>query len=251
MIAALRSEFRKLFSTRSTYIIVGLSLLLACSYSFYVSGYRASTFDVHSAAFLAQQVTGAVGVVTVFGALVGILLISHEYRYSTLIYTLTASTSRTKTLIAKVLAISAYAIAFTIVVGVLSPLMAYLGASMHHLTVVHQEFTYSTLIWRSLFYGWAYMMIGLILGFVFRNTIAAIAVFFLFPGTVEPLLTLILKSNAVYLPFSSLNLVIVTGTSHITAAGSVSPLKAASVVMLYLIGGWAIAWFLFEWHDVS
>ena len=248
MVPTIKAEVRKLLTVRSTYVITALSLALVIFFSFYISGWRADALTLHNPGAAAAAVTGAVGAVSVFAALVAVLLCTHEYRYSTIMYTLTASNSRSKVLLAKLLVITAFSAVFTPIMGVCSPLMAYLGMSAHHLTLVPQTIHVWDVAWRALFYGWGYGMAGLLLAFLIHSQIGTIATLFIAPNTVEAILSLLLKKNTVYLPFTSLDQVLNLGT---LGGGSLTPAHAAEVFLLYLAVGWAIAWFLFLRRDAN
>jgi ABC-type transport system involved in multi-copper enzyme maturation permease subunit len=175
---------------------------------------------------------------------------THEYRYNTIMYSLTSSNSRSKVLFAKIVAITGVAVAFTVVAAVLAPLMILWGIHAHNLTLVPQTLHFGTLAWECLFYGWGYAMAGLLLAALIRNQIGAIITLFIVPGTVEALLGLLLKNNVVYLPFSALNTVI--GNQHEGMSGpSITPVHAAMVFGAYLIGGWIVAWVLFLQRDAN
>lgn len=248
MIAALKAELRKLLTVRSTYIVTALAVALVVFFAFYIQGFRADHAALISPDFLASQVTGAMNAVAVFGAIVAVLLMSHEYRYNTIMYTLTAANSRSKVLLAKVLAVTAYALVFTIIMSLLSPLLAYLGAQAHGLQLVHQTLHFGDLAWRVLFYGWGEAMAGLLIAVLMRNQVGAIVSLFIVPNVVEQLLSLLLKKNTVYLPFSALGQVVHAGDARV---GSLAPGRAAAVFGLYLVAGWIIAWILFVRRDAN
>jgi ABC-type transport system involved in multi-copper enzyme maturation permease subunit len=247
MMPTVKSEFRKLLTVRSTHIITTLVAVLIIFISFYVNGWRLSTFDLHDPNYLANSITGALNI-TVFGAIVAILLMTHEYRYNTVIYTLTNNNSRSKVLVAKFITVSVYALFLAALIGVLSPTLSYLGAQAHGHTFVPQTLHFGDLAWRGLFYGWGYGMAGLLLATLLRNQVATIVALFLLPDLIDQLLSLLLRQNTVYLPFASLNAVIGNTDSRF---GSVSPGKAAGVYCLYLALGWVIAWVLFLRRDAN
>ncbi len=252
MITQLKAEFRKLLSVRSTYVITGLVALLVIFVAFYLEGWRLSPAALHDPNQLAGDVTGGL-TTTVFGAIVAILLVTHEYRYNTIIYSLTASNSRSKILLAKFVTVSAYALFLTVLIGVLSPVMAYLGVHAHGHTLVPQVLHHWNLAWRSMFYGWGYAMAGFILALTTRNQIASIVSLFLIPSLVEQLLGgLLLKHNSVYMPFSSLFQVLNgPGTAGAPTSSTLSPIRAAGVYCIYLVIGWIVAWVLFLKRDAN
>lgn len=248
MMSEIKGEFKKLVTVRSTYFIFGFCLALLIFFGFYVSGWRITHTELLDPSNLASDVTSAVATVSVFAALVAVLLVSHEYRYNTIMYTLTSSNSRTKVLLAKILVITGFAIFFTLFFGFLSPIASVLGVHAHHLKLVHQTFHYSTLLWHCLFYGWGYAMAGLVIAALIRNQVGAIITLFIAPATVEGLLGLLLKKNTVYLPFSSLSTVLGQGMNY---QNTITPFHAALVFCGYLIVGYAATWYLFLKRDAN
>ena len=250
MIPALKSEFRKLFTVRATYVIMSGVLLLMIFFAFYVSGWKSSAEGLHDPLSLAGDVTGAVQAVSVFWALIAILLVTQEYRYNLITYTLTATNNRNKVLAAKFIICSLIGIIFTIFVGIASPILSVWGAQLHGLHFQPQIIDHGKLFWECLFYGWGYTMAGLLFGTLIRNQIGSIVVLFIAPDTVEALLGLLLKNNAVYLPFTALSMVIgqpiKTSLTHV-----ISPGKAALVFAIYLLIGWVVAWVLFLRRDAT
>jgi ABC-2 type transport system permease protein len=247
MFAALKAEFRKLYTVRSTYLIIGLSVLLVMFFAFYIEGIRGGDSS-RMAMKLASEVPNAVGAVSLLGALVGILLMTHEYRYNTIMYTLTSARRRSHVLFAKVVAVSVFAMLFTLFIGALSPVVTYIGMSLSGLDIAPQQFPWVDLLWQALFYGWAFSMYGLMFATLLRSQVAAIVALFFVP-TLEPLAAMLLKENAKYLPFDALSQVLQAGMS--VAPGRLSTLTAAIVVGIYLAVGWLVAWILFVRRDAN
>lgn len=250
MIASLKSEFRKLLTVRSTYIILAFVVILEIFFAFYISGWRIDRLDLLNPQTLAGDVTSAVNAVSVFAALAAVLLMTHEYRYNTIMYTLTSSNSRSRSLLAKAIVITVFAIVFTLVFGAISPLMAILGIHAHHLKLVPQTLDYGNLLWRSLFFGWGYVMAGLAIALLVKNQVGAIIILFVAPGTIESLLGLLLKRNVVYLPFSALHVVIGHGMDSMYN-NAITVGHAALVFMGYLVLAWLIGWILFLKRDAN
>jgi ABC-2 type transport system permease protein len=247
MIPALKAEFRKVFSVRSTYIIFAIVLVLLLFFGFFISGWRIDTSDLHNPGTLVGDVYGAVSVVSIFIGIMTVLLVSHEYRYNTILHTLTLSNRRSKVLLAKILVVTGLSIVFTLVVSALSPLLAVWGLNAHHLHLVHQNIPYVNTLWRSLFYGWGYAMLALLIAVLIRNQIGSIVTLLIVPGTVEALLGLVLKKNVAYLPFSALKTVVGQGQY----SNSITPAHATLVFAAYLIVGGAIGWILFLRRDAN
>jgi ABC-2 type transport system permease protein len=254
MMASIKAEFRKLWTVRSTYVLFLVAFLLVMIFAFYAEGIKAAPASVHDTGKLASEITNAIMTVSLIGALAGVMLMTHEYRYNTIMYTLTASNSRLKTLVAKVLAVTAFSVIFTLTFALLSPLMTWIGLSIKGMHLDPQHIDLFSVAWRALFVGWAFQMVGLVSAVLLRNQVATIVVLFMTPSTVEPLLSLMLKHNAAYLPFSAIEQVLqhqTTGTSPETMHIVLSYGKAAIVVLVYFAVAWLAATLLFKWRDAN
>ncbi|HSX30331.1 MAG TPA: ABC transporter permease [Candidatus Saccharimonadales bacterium] len=244
MLAALKAELRKLFSVRSTYVILGICLALEIFFAFYATAYHASPMDARDHGLLAGEVTDAVNFLTKLLAIVGILLVTHEYRYNTIVYSLTSSKKRLRVLASKFAVISMFTVLFTAFFGMLSPLLAKLGFAAHHVALSSQTFDIWGLLWRAVMYGWGIAMLGLVFAFIIRIQVGALAALFLIPGTVEQLLGLLLKKNQVYLPFSSLEAVL--NKNDVLSYG-----HAALVALGYIVLGFVVSAWLFNRRDAN
>jgi ABC-2 type transport system permease protein len=251
MIASIKSEFRKVLSIRSTYILIIICLVLMGLFAFYgqgiryADGFKGPGLPPVPPDYLQRAVADAVNALALFIALIGVLLMTHEYRYNTVMYTLTASNSRTKTLLSKVFVISAVSIALTLIMGTLSPLVTALGLHIRGAELGTQVFYFKDLLWHVLLYGWGFAMAGLLLAVLIRNQIGAIVALLLIPTTVEPLLSFVLgEKNSHYLPFLSLGAVINHNPTMSEARGAV-------VFLAYLVIGWAVGWILFVRRDAN
>lgn len=249
MRAELRSEFRKVFTIRSTYIILGLSLLLLVFFSFYVGGWHSAKADLMDPHRLFRVTQQAINFLAIFPALIALLLLTHEFRYNTSSYSLTLSNSRHKVIAAKVIVITVLALVMTAIIGVAAPLLADWGIHAHHLKLTHQSYYFSAIIWRGLVFGWGYAMAGLVIAALIRNQIGAIIALFIVPGTVEGLLSILLKQNTVYLPFSALHSMLGVGMEVTNA--NITPFHAMLVFLGYLAVAWIIGWYLFLHRDVG
>jgi ABC-type transport system involved in multi-copper enzyme maturation permease subunit len=246
MMAAIKAEFRKLLSVRSTYGLVGIAALFTLLYAGYIQGFRLTGKDLLDPNLLNNDVTGALGSLPiVLSAIVAILLMTHEYRYNTIMYSLTSSNSRSKVLFAKIVAVTGFALVVTAFIGVLSPLVSLIGIHLHGNTLGPQVINYASLIPRALFSGWSYIMAALLLAALLRNQIAAIVSLFAIP-IVEQILVLLLKKNAVYLPFTAQGEVLTPPHT-----GSITYMHAAIVFASYLIVGWIVTWILFLRRDAN
>ena len=248
MLSALKSELAKLLTVRSTYALFVFCVVLMGIFNFYALGVKASPQALaQDPSYLMRNTFQAIQNLAMLGSLVGILLVTHEYRYNTVVYSLTAVNSRTKVLLAKIIAVSMYAVVFTIGMGILAMLMLKVGLAIGGHDLIPQTINYHELIWRSLAYMWGVMMLGLLFAALVRSQVAAIATFFIWPALVEGLATLLIHNNAYYLPFNLLGTVI-SGQSLLHGVGTV---KAFLIVLATLVGGWIVAWVLYLRRDAN
>ncbi|HVV25638.1 MAG TPA: ABC transporter permease [Candidatus Saccharimonadales bacterium] len=249
MRAAVKSELRKLCSVRSTYIITGIGLLLTIFLAGYVEGYHLKGADLQNVNHYTNTITDALtNIPIILGSIVALLLITHEYRYNTILYTLTNSSSRSRVLAAKIITITMYALLLTLAVAVLAPVASYVGIALKGSHLAAQTIPYASLLWRSLYYGWTSLLAALAIGVLVRSQVGAIVTMFVIP-TVELMFTSLLKTKAVYLPFTGASNAILT---HPPAAqGFMSYGRAALVFGFYLLIAWVVAWLLFLRRDAS
>lgn len=245
MIPTLRAEFRKLLTIRSTYLISGLALLLGAFIAFYGFGLKGpNAFETDAL----QQ--AARNIVTILGTFVGItaiLVICHEYRYSTISYTLTISNSRMKVLFAKLATISAYAAVMAVLSLIIAVLLTALGAKVGGHELGMQTIDAGALLWRSVAYMLGSAWLGLVLGFLSRSQVFAIVMYFVLPS-IEPVIHGLLKVSSNYLPNASLNQVMsMSAPEH----GVYTSLAALGVFALYMLVAFAAASALFVRKDAS
>lgn len=250
MITSIKSEFLKLLTVRSTYIISIIALIIIAILAFYFEGYRgvAGTGASNLAPTAIKEIVAfSSGTVGLFVAIISILLMAHEFRYNTITYSLTLSKSRTKFLLSKTIASAIFALAFGFIMVSFAVACYYLGLNLRNASLPAQDINVLTLAGKAALYFVAYSLFGLILASIIRNLVATIAFFFIVPNTVEPLLSIILKDNTAYLP--------VTLFDSIVGAGIIdSELSATRIVtfsIMYLAIGWLVAWYLFLKRDTN
>ena len=251
MIPAIKAEFRKVLSVRSTYAITLFFLTLLGIVSFYGHGYKE---DSTSPLFLAGTITSTATIVSFAGALVGLLLMAHEYRYNTITYTLTASNSRSKVLAAKILVMLGLILVYTVVATAVGLSLTRLGAAMAHHSVPSQSINYLAYFAKSIFTGEAWAMTGLLIPALVRNMQASVAILFIVPNNLEALLGLIIKQPEKWLPYSALAQVIEPPVKLGPRGGApnlVTPLHGAMVFLIYLVIFWLITWYLFVRRDAA
>ncbi len=251
MMGQIRAEARKILTVRSTYFIIGLCLLITIFSAFYVEGYRSGGL-VSNPNKLVSQVTSAAVTLSLLLSFIGILLVTHEYRYGTIMYTLTSTRNRLQVLGAKIIVVSLLSLLLTGFFCSIAPLLTFIGIELRGAELVSQNMPSWDLVWRVLFYGWGYAMLGLLLATLIRNQVGTFAFLFIFPATVEALLSLLLKEKVAYLPFTALQSVLQSNLA--SSLGQASPLshgQSALIFLGYLLLGWVIAGLLFVKRDAS
>ena len=242
MMRLIKSEFQKLFTIRSTYVLIALSVAITAFVSFYVMGYRGAGGTGESRLLVGVMSIVITNLIFLIG-LAGALLVTHEYRYNTIMYALTSSRSRLGILLAKLIGISVYSVVLTLVLAVLAALLTYAGAEVKGVSLRAQDIPVWDIAWRLAFYGWAYSILAFILAVIIRSQVGTIVALIFVPGPVEGLLGLLLKQNSTYLPFSALNAVV--QPSQFTHG------KAALVVAVYIAVSGLIAAYLFKRRDAN
>lgn len=250
MIPTLKSEFRKLFTIRSTYIITLLVLVFTALMSFYFEGYKGNTGSAASKlepTALQEIITNTAGMGVLFLAIIAVLFMAHEYRYNTIMYTLTANTRRTTVLLVKMFTISIFAVFFGVLTVLFSIGMYKLGLQMRDASLPAQDLSLWTTLGKVALYYVGYALIGVLLAVLLRAVVGAIAVLLLFPTTVEPLIGIVLKEKAVYLPFAALDTIM--GASMVQ--GSLTSTGAMGVSAIYLGIFGIVTWLLFLRRDAN
>lgn len=247
MLASLKSEFRKLFTVRSTYAIFLISLLLVALFAGFGDGFRGSAASLHRPDLLMSESSSAIMFVGLILAFAGLLLVGHEYRYTTVMYTLTANNRRLKVLLSKFLTVSTFAIVTAVIVSACSPVFTIIGAHLHGNHLGAQQFDYWATLWRCTFVGWGYAMYAFVLVFIMRNQVGSIVTFLLIPLIGESIISHIFTKSADYMPFTMLQAVAVPqrmGNATTTA-------HAATVSLVYVVVGLLIAALLFLKRDAN
>ncbi len=224
-------------------------LIFVVFFGFYVGGWHSSRIDLLDPHRLFRITQQSISFLAILPALIAVLLFSHEFRYNLASYSLTISKSRSRVLVAKFIVVSIIALVSTGLVGVLSPLLALAGMDANHLHIVHQSYYFVNIVWRGLFYGWGYSIIGLVIAMLVREQIGALVTLLIFPTLVEGLLSIWLTSNTVYLPFSALHSELGVGLN--VAKTNLSPINSLYVFLGYVIVGSIIGWILFLRRDAA
>ena len=244
MNAALRSEIRKVLSLRSTYVIVGLLVLIALIMDGWVAGYKHGPLD---STFVAELIRATFQGTSALLGLIVLLQITHEYRYNTIYYTMTLARSRTTIFFAKVLV--ATLIMFTgaalfMALGVASGLA---GVAASGDSLGAQSIAWSNLLTHGGVYVWGSGMYALIIGFILRSQVGVVVVYLFGANIAEQLLGLLLKSNAGYLPFKALEGTLI----QVPVMGVFSLEKPMVIVLGWVVLAGTAAWLLFRHRDAN
>lgn len=254
--AILRSEFRKLLTVRSTYVMFIVAILIVGLLAFWVEGYKGiggSPASMLTDKALETIFKSSAMVAATFGGIMAVLYAVHEYRYNMIVYTFTAANSRTKVLLAKFITMVMYAVIFSFICGAIGIGLYYLGLHFRDASLPAQNIDWLNATGKVLFYNIAQILIALMIGIVTRSIAAGIAIIFLIPITIEPLLGLVLKQKAAYLPFAALERVAYgEGAGMVEVVpGELSVTRAIVVSTIYLVSAAAITWLLYLKRDAN
>ncbi len=247
MLRELKSEFRKLLSIRSTYVITAVALVLTGFISLVAMGVQ-SNGDFTSTG-MQHAILDIVPIMGTFVGLIAILLIGHEYRYNTIYYTLTSTNNRLKVLAAKLIATGLFGVVFALLTIIWTLAMVSLGLKWggHH--IGPQDIEVASVLWKSVAYMVSTAWFGLLLGFVSRNMTFALVAYFMIP-VVEPIALFLLKLNANYFPVSAQNNILSMGPS-LSSEGMFTALASLGIFGLYLLALLIASIFLFVKRDAN
>lgn len=245
MINSLKSEFRKLLTIRSTYVLLTIAVLLgSVLIGFWIFGYKDVDHATQNSSALMDMLLQAVSTASLFLSFAVILLVCHEYRYNTIMYNLTNTSRRSKFFLIKYLAVIIFSLLVAAVVMLLAWALFYLGLHLHNLTPVAQHVPLWNMLWQSAATVIGNISYAFIIAMLLRSLIGAIALFLVVPTTVENLLSLLLHDNTKYLPFTALGNLSSLGTK-------ISYGFSLSVVLAYVVIGGLVAYVLFMKRDAN
>jgi ABC-2 type transport system permease protein len=248
MINTFRAEFKKFLTVRSTYIWTGLTFALVWFVAFYGFGYSTSVPALNEPGFMINMLSTVIAMFVTIATILAILLVAHEYRYNTITYTLTASPSRLRVLVAKIVVMLTYVTVMGVALLGLAYFATRFGLSLKGVSLGAQDIPLWDTLWRFAAYAWGYVLAGIIIAAIVRGLVGSIVIFFLIP-VVEQMSTLLLKDNSKFLPFRSLDSILVfqmdVGIELLTAKA------ALGVLSIYLVIGLAAAAISFVHRDAS
>jgi ABC-2 type transport system permease protein len=215
MTDALRFEWVRIRTLRSTFWLTGLALVLPAL----LAGLLAAFLPDNMWNEMGQALGGALllGGLTfsplplnaIFLAMIGAFAFGHEYRYGTMLQSLAAVPQRNKLMVAKLLVVAGWSLAVA-VVGLLINWALVAGLSGHSLDLTGDPI--GPAILGYLFYVVMWGVLGLGIAALVRNLPVTIVFLFVFPLVVEPVLSAVLlfvpgldsiREANNYLPFTA------------------------------------------------
>jgi ABC-type transport system involved in multi-copper enzyme maturation permease subunit len=243
MRAQIKAELRKLLTVRSTYVLLGVAFLAVILVNFWAVGYKFVGQMPNT--YVADAVTNSFIAVGMFAGIIAVLLVTHEYRYNTIFYTLTLARSRTAVLVSKVAVLSLLSVFYMLLLTLLTIIAVLVGLKMGNHAVTAQVYNWGEIFGLGLLYIWGICMLGFIFATIVRNQIGSIVLFLFLPNTIEGLASLLLKDRVAYLPFTALNNVIMNNVQ------SFSVTKSAIIFLVWAGFGLFVSWVLFTRRDAN
>jgi ABC-2 type transport system permease protein len=260
MTDALRYEWIRLRTLRSTWWLTGLTLLIAGLLGLLALGSPKGQLSVID---YGDLVTGP-GVLfeSILLSLIGIFAIGHEYRYGTIRPTLSALPRRSSLLAAKVIVVAGYVFVVTLIATVLRYVVALLILG-HRLTDLGFFPTPMGRVWIGvILYSTIFTLVGLALAGLFRNIPAAIVTVILFPLLIESIIRGLLglhvfhsiRGFAKAMPFSSGAQILSYNPADNTDTSSgfnilPTPVDGLLIFLTFLAIVLGLSWVLFEKRD--
>lgn len=208
MMPTILSEWRKIISIRSTYVILTISALLTTFLAFFLDGYKGGIINEAHIADIGTAISNIAGLCALLLAIIVALHVAHEYRYNTIMYSLTATNSRLKFLAAKALVATIVVVVAASLLTLLGVVAARIGLAMNGSVSGYANLDLWSVSWRTLFYYAGFSAIAFLLTLVARNIIVPMIALFFVPGAIEALIGMAIKGSARFLPFNLLGNVI-------------------------------------------
>ena len=222
-------------------MVIGLAL--AALVDFWILGFKDVEKAGVNSGVLSNALLNTTSTMGVFIAIITALMIGHEYRYNTITYSLTSVNRRIKLFGAKYVVLAVFALVYTAVVALLSWVFFAVGQSLAGVNTVAQQVQVWEVVWRSAVMSLGMMTYAFVISFILRNLIGAIVLILMMPTTIEGLLSLLLKEDTKYLPFTALNSLTNISTTQLTSV--------LLTISAYVVGGLVIAYWLFQKRDAN
>jgi ABC-2 type transport system permease protein len=251
MIDALRFEWVRIRTLRSTYWLTVLPLVLSGAVAgviSYVSRDEPIQPDLAGVVLTGGSAFSPLPFTAVFMGIMGVFAFGHEYRHGTILPTLTAVPKRGSLVFAKALVIAVWALVLAVVSVLINWGLAKL-LSGDSLPISSDQMGPALLGYLGFVVLWG--LLGLGLGSLLRNLPAAMVLLFVVPLVVEPLLgalTMIpalesLREYVNYLPFTSGNAMSQTVSTEAVAPGASFGDQPSRAVSSLTFTAWVAALF--------
>ena len=291
MIPTLKSEFKKLFTVRSTYFVTLLMIVLASLFTYLGTSRvyedmqppteeqmsapqeapsEAQQQELKDQQFIEPKLTNklpkntilnhmqsAAGLIGLLAAVVAILLMAHEFRYNTITHTLTASNNRSKVLISKIIVTITYTVVLTLLALGTVVIVTYAAVAIKDLILPAQDYDWIYVLSRLLAYTVGYSLLGLALITLVRNLTAGMVLLFFLP-LIEQIAGGIMQSQnldwAKYLPVTALTEVASVGFVGETLPDDFITTSVTSSLVsfgIFLVVLWIASWYLFIRRDAN
>jgi hypothetical protein len=151
-------------------------------------------------------------------------------------------------LAAKAWVVALYAVVFAAVITVVVLVAGAIGTAARGDSIPPQTFDVVNIAWRVLFHSIAVALYAFLIAVFVRSVVAAMAMVFVVINIIESLLSLLLKVNYQYLPFTAVNSVVSSGDGY---QELLEPAKAAWVTVVWLVALGALALIAFIRRDAN
>jgi ABC-2 type transport system permease protein len=262
MKGALRYEWVRLTTLRSTWWLTGLSLLIAGLLGLPALSLKGPLTVIDYGDIVTGGGGGAVFLVSILLSMIGVFSIGHEYRYGTIRPTLSALPRRSTVLAAKVIVVAGYVFVVALVGLVLRYAIAVVILG-HRLTDLGLFPSPMGRVWiGAIVYTVIFALVGFALAGLFRNVPAAIVTVILMPLLAENVIRGLLglhvfhsiRGFAKALPFSSGAEIFRYNPVDNNNSGAgfqalPSPIDGLLIFLAFLAIVLGLSWFLFEKRD--
>lgn len=256
MIAIIKSEFRKAFSTKLVLILTLSALafvLLSVVLGVYLTpgppGQENANMLLVPEAVL--NIYSSAGSASVFVLILGIVAMSGEYRNQTITSTFLATPKRGLVILAKIIAYSIIAFVIALIMWIATVAVATVLLT----TVEHAPVEWSSVLevlGGTLLGLVLYAILGVAIGALITNQVTAIVIALVWVFVVEALLTVFVDWLGKWLPGGALNSILqATNTSGFGGTDSLSVSAAALVLIAYTVVLAVAALFVTNRKDIT
>ena len=256
---ALRYEWMRIHTIRSTYWLTGLGILITAGIAFIIA--LVTRNDPTTPEIVSNVLLGGGEFATfipIFTAIMGVLAVGHEYRYGTIQPTLTAVPQRSRLLTAKLVVVAVVTLAVVAVSLLINTIIGTIfwgelpDLGMDPLNEVIPGYFVMVLLWA---------ILGIALAQLFRGVPSAIVVLLVTPLIVEGLITGLATIPALdwlvpvvkFLPFTAGSRLIATGSFETGPDGPDFELfdrwVSGGVFAVFIAIILAVAWYRFQTRD--